>query len=72
MSKSLNVFSKAGDGLKVSYNSQPTNDFLNYLNQYNSSNVDQTLNNLTSWASRASDNLQNMGGYTFQMTVRKI
>ena len=67
MSKSLNVFSKAGDGLKVSYNSQPTNDFLNYLNQYNTSNVDHTLNNLTSWASRASDNLQNMGGYTFQI-----
>ena len=67
MSKSLNVFSKAGDGLKVSYNSQPTNDFLNYLNQYNSSNVDQTLNNLTGWASRASENLQNMGDYTFQI-----
>ncbi|MBQ7660164.1 MAG: hypothetical protein IJS26_05480 [Alphaproteobacteria bacterium] len=41
-------------------------NYLNYLKNYDTSNVDTTLGNLTDWASTSSnDNLSNMGNYTF-------
>lgn len=53
---------------KVSYDMTPYNDYLNYLKNYNTGNVDNTLNNLTSWASTASQNLGNtLGNYTFNI-----
>ncbi|MBQ7659871.1 MAG: hypothetical protein IJS26_03915 [Alphaproteobacteria bacterium] len=39
-----------------------------YLQNYDTSNVDNTLGNLTNWASTSSaDNLSNMGDYTFNV-----
>lgn len=53
-------------GKKVKYDMTPFNDYQNYLKNYDTSNVDNTLGNLTSWASEASSNLGNkMGNYTF-------
>ena len=67
MSKGLKLFDKVSDGMKVSYNSRPTEDYVRFLNGYDTSNVDNTLANLSSWANRASANLQNMGDYTFNV-----
>lgn len=53
---------------KVKYDMTPYNDYLNYLKNYDTSNVDTTLSNLTSWASNASQNLGDlMGDYTFNV-----
>lgn len=60
------TFDKISDGLKVNFDRRPTDEFINFLNKYNTSNVDTTLSNLTDWASRSSaDNLKNMGDYQF-------
>ena len=71
MSKSLNVvtsaFGKVSDGLKVNYDRRPTDEYINYLNNYNTTNADTVYDNLSSWAARASQNLGNMGGYTFNV-----
>ncbi|MBO4284747.1 MAG: hypothetical protein J5895_00760 [Alphaproteobacteria bacterium] len=67
MSKGLKLFDKVSDGMKVSYNSQPTEDYVRFLNGYDTTNTDNTLANLNSWADRASANLQNMGDYTFNV-----
>lgn len=51
---------------KVSYDMTPYNNYIKYLNDYDTSNVDTTLSNLTNWASTSSAaNLPNMGNYTF-------
>ncbi len=42
-------------------------DILNYLNNYDTTNYDNTLNNLTSYAANASNQLSNMGNYTFSV-----
>lgn len=53
---------------KVKYDMTPYNEYLNYLKNYDTGNVDNTLNNLTSWASTASQNLGNtLGNYTFNV-----
>lgn len=53
---------------KVKYDFTPYNEYLDYLKNYDTSNVDNTLSNLTSWASGASQNLGNtMGNYTFNV-----
>lgn len=53
---------------KVSYDFTPYNEYSNYLKSYDTSNVDNTLSNLTSWASNSSANtLNNMGDYTFSV-----
>ena len=43
------------------------NAVLNYLKDYNTTNYDNTLNNLTSYASTASNQLSNMGNYNFSV-----
>jgi len=71
MSKSLNVvsnaFGKVSDGLQVNYDRRPTDEYINYLNHYNTTNADTVYHNLGNWAARASQNLNNMGGYTFHV-----
>ncbi len=71
MSKSLNIvtsaFDKVSDGLKVNYDTRPTDEYINYLNNYNTKNADTVYQNLSDWAARASQNLNNMGGYTFNV-----
>lgn len=52
---------------KVSYDMTPYNEYSNYLKNYDTSNVDNTLSNLTNWASNSSANLNNMGDYTFNV-----
>lgn len=55
-------------GKKVKYNFTPYNQYLDYLKNYDTSNVDTTLGNLTSWASNASQNLgDQFGDYTFNV-----
>jgi len=67
MSKSLNVFNKVSDGLKVNFDRRPTDQYIKYLNSYDTSNADNVYENLGNWASRASSNLADMGGYTFDV-----
>lgn len=53
---------------KAKINTAPTNDYVNWLKNYDTSNVDTTLGNLTSWASNASQNLgDQFGNYTFNV-----
>lgn len=53
---------------KVRYDMTPYNDYVNYLSGYDTSNVDNTLSNLTSWAENSSaQNLMNMGDYNFSV-----
>lgn len=55
-------------GKKVKYDFTPYNQYLDYLKNYDTSNVDTTLGNLTSWASNASQNLgDQFGNYTFNV-----
>ena len=43
-------------------------NYLDYLNKYDTSNVDNTLSNLTNWASTSSKNLADvMGNYNFSV-----
>ena len=53
---------------KVRYDMTPYNDYVSYLNGYDTSNVDNTLSNLTEWAEDSStQNLMNMGDYNFSV-----
>lgn len=55
-------------GKKVKYDFTPYNQYLDYLKNYDTSNVDTTLSNLTNWASNASQNLgDQFGNYTFNV-----
>jgi len=67
MSKSLNVFNKVSDGLKVNFDRRPTDQYVTYLNNYDTQNADNVYQNLGAWAARASSNLSNMGDYTFNV-----
>lgn len=45
-------------------------NYLDYLKNYDTSNVDNTLNNLTTWAEGGSNNLADvMGNYTFNVNA---
>ena len=65
MSKSLGKLMGAGGAPTTMYSSE--NEVLNYLKNYNTSNYDNTLNNLTSYASNASNQLSSMGNYNFSV-----
>lgn len=53
---------------KAKINKAPTKDYVNWLKNYDTSNVDTTLSNLTNWASNASQNLgDQFGNYTFNV-----
>ncbi|MBR1949118.1 MAG: hypothetical protein IKA30_04940 [Alphaproteobacteria bacterium] len=65
MSKSIGKLMGAGGAPTSMYASE--NAVLNYLKDYNTSNYDNTLNNLTSYASNASNQLNNMGNYNFSV-----
>ena len=52
------------------YDGTPTQSLVNYLNNYDATNADTTLENLTKWASESSsNNLNNMGDYTFNVNA---
>lgn len=67
MSKSIGKIMGAGGAPTSMYGSE--NEVLKYLNNYDSSNYDNTLKNLTSYASTASNQLNNMGNYNFSVTA---
>lgn len=50
---------------KVKYDMSPYKTYQSYLKDYDTSNVDTTLENLTDYASSASKRLNNMGSYNF-------
>lgn len=55
---------------KAKINALPTLEFVNFLNKYDTSNVDNTLGNLTEYASQASQNLGDlMGNYNFSVNA---
>lgn len=55
-------------GKKAKFDFTPYNNYKKYLQNYDTSNVDNTLSNLTDWASTESaNNLNNMGDYTFSV-----
>lgn len=52
----------------VQQDTTPYKNYLNYLGNYDTSNADTVLNNLTDWAANSSaNNLNNMGDYTFSV-----
>jgi hypothetical protein len=57
--------SAIGKGTKVSYDGKPVNDYVNYLSNYDTSKVDNTLSNLQQYALNQSQNINNMGDWTF-------
>lgn len=65
MSKAIGKVLGAGGASTSMYGSE--NEILKYLNNYNTTNYDNTLNNLTSYASDASKQLGNMGNYNFNV-----
>lgn len=52
---------------KVKYDMSPYKNYENYLKSYDTSNVDNTLSNLTQNAYNQSQQLGNMGDYTFSV-----
>ena len=67
------TFNKISDGVKVNFDRRPTDEFVNFLNNYNTTNVDTTLSNLTDWANRSSaNNLNKMGDYQFRVNASDL
>ena len=57
-------------GKAVQMDTSAWTNYLNYLKNYDTSNVDNTLTNLTSWAEDYSSDLGNrMGNYTFNVNA---
>lgn len=65
MSKAIGKILGAGGASTSMLGSE--HDIMNYLNNYNTTNYDTTLNNLTSFAAQASNQLNNMGNYNFSV-----
>ena len=65
MSKAIGKALGAGSASTSLFKSEK--DILNFLNNYDTSAYDNTLKNLTSYASDASANLSNMGNYIFNV-----
>lgn len=67
MSKSIGKLLGAGSASTAMYGSEQ--NIMNYLNNYNTANYDKTLNNLTNYAAYASNQLNNMGNYNFNVNA---
>ena len=66
MSKAIgNIFGAGGQASTSMYGSE--NEILKYLNNYDTTNYDNTLKNLVSYAANASNQLSNMGDYNFSV-----
>ncbi len=66
MSKAIgSVFGAGGQASTSMYGSE--NEILKYLNNYDTTNYDNTLKNLVSYAANASNQLSNMGDYNFSI-----
>ena len=67
MSKAIGKVLGAGGTPTSMYGSE--NGIINYLNNYDTSNYDTTIKNLASYAANASNLLNNMGNYTFNVNA---
>lgn len=67
MSKAIGKVLGAGNAYTSNFGSE--NEILNFLNNYNTTNYDNTLKNLTTYAANASNQLNNMGNYNFNVTA---
>lgn len=67
MSKSIGKLLGAGTAPTSMYGSEQ--NIMNYLKNYNTANYDATLNNLTAYAANASNQLNNMGNYNFNVNA---
>lgn len=76
MSKAIDTVANVGtfglygavkNGTKAKYNNKPGVEYANYLSQYDTSVADETLKNLSDYARQNSNNLGNMGDYTFSV-----
>ena len=67
MSKAIGKLMGAGGASTSFYGSET--DVLNFLKNYDTTNYDNTLNNLTAYASNASNQLSNMGNYNFSVNA---
>lgn len=67
MSKAIGKVLGAGNASTSNFGSE--NEILNFLNNYNTTNYDNTLKNLTTYAANASNQLNNMGNYNFNVTA---
>lgn len=66
MSKSVGkVFGSITGTGKVKYDNTPVNDYVNYLSNYDTSKTDNTLSNLQQYALNQSQNINNMGDWSF-------
>ena len=66
MSKAIgSVFGAGGNASTSMYGSET--ELLKYLNNYDTTNYDNTLKNLVSYAANASNQLSNMGDYNFSV-----
>ena len=67
MSKAIGKVLGAGNTSTSNFGSE--NEIINFLNNYNTTNYDNTLKNLTNYAANASNQLNNMGNYNFSVTA---
>lgn len=65
VSPAMGLLGAANKATKVSYDGKPVNDYVNYLSNYDTSKVDNTLSNLQQYALNQSQNINNMGDWTF-------
>lgn len=61
----MGLVGAAQKGTKVSYDSTPANNYMAYLQNYDTSKTDNTLSNLEKYALNQSGNLDNMGDWSF-------
>jgi flagellar biosynthesis chaperone FliJ len=66
MSKSIGSLFGTGS---VKYDNSPTTNLVKYLDEYDTSNVDNTLKNLTNWANTSSANNLTDMNYTFDVNA---
>lgn len=66
MSKSVGKVVGSLTGTKgIKYDSTPANNYMSYLKNYDTSKTDDTLSNLQQYALNQSQNINNMGDWTF-------
>ena len=61
----MGLVGAAKKGTKVSYDGTPANNYMAYLQNYDTSKTDDTLSNLEKYALNQSGNLDNMGDWSF-------
>lgn len=63
------LFDSAGKSMSPSFDGSATNEYIKFLNGYNTENTDKTLENLSAYARKQSENLGDMNGYVFDVNA---